>query len=237
MPQVIAAFQEKLAPRLREALAGGDDERIRQEVALFASKIDVDEELSRLATHVAEVKRILDEGGAVGKRLDFLMQELNREANTLGSKSVDIDVTQAAMELKVLIEQMREQIQNIESEGGDPDVRNALHRQRAFRRPGKTSLLKKALEAEPDVALSISHTTRPPRPGEVDGRDYHFVPVPDFENMLAAGEFLESASIYGNRYGTWRKGIEQELRRGTRRGARDRLAGRRSRCASSCRMS
>ncbi len=79
---------------------------------------------------------------------------------------------------------------------------------------GKTSLLKTALESEPDVALSISHTTRPPRPGEVDGRHYYFVPLPDFENMLAAGEFLESASIYGHRYGTWRKGIEQELEEG-----------------------
>jgi uncharacterized protein (TIGR00255 family) len=114
IPQAIAAFQEKLVTRLREALVSSDDERIRQEVALYANKIDVDEELSRLATHIAEVKRVLKEGGAVGKRLDFLMQELNREANTLGSKSVDIVVTQSAMELKVLIEQMREQIQNIE---------------------------------------------------------------------------------------------------------------------------
>jgi guanylate kinase len=79
---------------------------------------------------------------------------------------------------------------------------------------GKTSLLKKALESESDVALSISHTTRAPRPGEADGRHYYFVPLPDFENMLAAGEFLESASIYGHRYGTWRKGIEQELEEG-----------------------
>ena len=79
---------------------------------------------------------------------------------------------------------------------------------------GKTSLLKTVLEAEPDVALSISHTTRPPRPGEVDGQHYYFVAVADFENMLAAGEFLEHASIYGHRYGTWRKGIEQELEDG-----------------------
>jgi len=114
MPQVIAAFQEKLATRLKEALASGDDERVRQEVVLFANRIDVDEELTRLATHIAELKRILEHGGVVGKRLDFLMQELNREANTLGSKSVDIAVTQAAMTLKLLIEQMREQIQNIE---------------------------------------------------------------------------------------------------------------------------
>ena len=80
----------------------------------FANKIDVDQELTRLATHLTELRRILDQGGAVGKRLDFLMQELNREANTLGSKAADITVTQVAMELKLLIEQMREQIQNIE---------------------------------------------------------------------------------------------------------------------------
>ena len=114
MPQIIAGFQEKLATRLKEALANADDERIRQEVALFANKIDVDEELTRLATHVTELRRILEQGGAVGKRLDFLMQELNREANTLGSKAADIAITQVSMELKLLIEQMREQIQNIE---------------------------------------------------------------------------------------------------------------------------
>jgi uncharacterized protein (TIGR00255 family) len=114
MPEVLAAFQEKLSTRLKEALASSDDERVRQEVVLFANRIDVDEELTRLATHIGELKRILDQGGVVGKRLDFLMQELNREANTLGSKSVDIAVTQAAMGLKLLIEQMREQVQNIE---------------------------------------------------------------------------------------------------------------------------
>jgi uncharacterized protein (TIGR00255 family) len=114
MPQVIAAFQERLATRLREALANADEDRIRQEVVLFANKIDVDEELTRLTTHIAELRRVLDKGGAVGKRLDFLMQELNREANTLGSKAADVSVTQVSMELKLLIEQMREQIQNIE---------------------------------------------------------------------------------------------------------------------------
>lgn len=114
MPAALAAFQEKLTARLKEAMGAGDDERIRQEVTLFANKVDVDEELTRLTTHISELKRILEKGGAVGKRLDFLMQELNREANTLGSKSVDIAVTQVSMELKVLIEQMREQIQNIE---------------------------------------------------------------------------------------------------------------------------
>jgi uncharacterized protein (TIGR00255 family) len=114
MPQVIAAFQEKLATRLREALGNADEDRIRQELVLLANKIDVDEELTRLTTHIAELRRVLDKGGAVGKRLDFLMQELNREANTLGSKAADVTVTQVSMELKLLIEQMREQIQNIE---------------------------------------------------------------------------------------------------------------------------
>lgn len=114
MPELLAAFQEKLATRLKEALGAADDERVRQEVVLFANKIDVDEELSRLTAHIGELRRILGAGGAVGKRLDFLMQELNREANTLGSKAADIAVTNVSMALKLLIEQMREQIQNIE---------------------------------------------------------------------------------------------------------------------------
>ena len=114
IPQLIAAYQEKLAARLKEALLDPESERLKQELVMFAAKIDVDEELERLSAHLGELRRILDKGGAVGKRLDFLMQELNREANTLGSKSVDLEVTQGAMELKVLIEQMREQIQNIE---------------------------------------------------------------------------------------------------------------------------
>ena len=114
LPRLQQVYQEKLATRLRDAMQVADDERIRQELAIFAQKIDVDEELSRLTTHLHEVRRILSAGGAVGKRLDFLMQELNREANTLGSKSIATETSQVSMELKVLIEQMREQIQNIE---------------------------------------------------------------------------------------------------------------------------
>ena len=90
------------------------DERLQQEVVLYAARIDVDEELSRLVTHIGEMRRVLAKGGACGKRLDFLCQELNREANTLGSKSVANEITRIAVELKVLIEQMREQVQNIE---------------------------------------------------------------------------------------------------------------------------
>ena len=119
VPAAIAAYEQKLTARLREALQGvaaqdALNERVRQEITLFTSKIDVDEELSRLASHLGEMRRILAQGGAVGKRLDFLMQELNREANTLGSKSVDAEVSRSAMEMKILIEQMREQIQNLE---------------------------------------------------------------------------------------------------------------------------
>lgn len=114
VPAAIAAYEQKLIARLREAMQQAEDERVRQEITLFASKIDVDEELSRLESHLGEMRRILAHGGAVGKRLDFLMQELNREANTLGSKSVDAEVSRSAMEMKILIEQMREQIQNLE---------------------------------------------------------------------------------------------------------------------------
>jgi uncharacterized protein (TIGR00255 family) len=114
VPAAIAAYEAKLRTRLFEALGSEDDERVRQEITLYASKIDVDEELSRLHTHLTEVQRVLDKGGAVGKRLDFLMQELHREANTLGSKSVDAEVSRSAMDIKILIEQMREQVQNIE---------------------------------------------------------------------------------------------------------------------------
>lgn len=114
LPLQVKAYQEKLTAKLQEALSGVDEDRVRQELVLFAQKIDVDEELTRLTAHISEVKRILDADQLAGKRLDFLMQELNREANTLGSKSVSTEVSQASMSLKVLIEQMREQIQNIE---------------------------------------------------------------------------------------------------------------------------
>ncbi|MDD4911423.1 MAG: YicC family protein [Sideroxydans sp.] len=114
IPNAIATYEAKLRAKLFEALGSNDDERVRQEITLYASKVDVDEELSRLQTHLDEVRRVLNKGGVVGKRLDFLMQELHREANTLGSKSVDSEVSRCAMDIKILIEQMREQVQNIE---------------------------------------------------------------------------------------------------------------------------
>jgi len=114
LPALAAAQRDKLAERLRDALGEAGHERLAQEVALAAQKADIDEELSRLAAHFSEVRRVLNQPGAVGKRLDFLMQELHREANTLGSKSVAVETSRVSLELKVLIEQMREQVQNIE---------------------------------------------------------------------------------------------------------------------------
>jgi len=114
VPQMLASQRQKIISRCAEMQAELDPQRLEQELVLLAQKSDVAEELDRLETHVAEVRRVLKSGGAAGRRLDFLMQELNREANTLGSKAFDPRSTQAAVNLKVLIEQMREQVQNIE---------------------------------------------------------------------------------------------------------------------------
>ena len=126
VPQLVAQFQQKSVGRLQEALGltNGDHlptisreealDRIRQEVALYGIRIDIAEELARLSGHLTETRHILSKGGQVGKRLDFMMQELNREANTLGSKAALKELADAAMELKLLIEQMREQVQNLE---------------------------------------------------------------------------------------------------------------------------
>jgi len=114
VPGAVKAYQEKLAMKIAEAAASPSDERVHQEIVLYAARIDVDEEIARLGTHISEFLRVMDRGGACGKRLDFLCQELNREANTLGSKSVASEMTRISVELKVLIEQMREQVQNIE---------------------------------------------------------------------------------------------------------------------------
>lgn len=114
MPVILTHYQQRLMSRLHEVKAELNPERLEQEMVLFAHKIDVAEELDRLSAHLVEIKRVLQQGGAVGRKLDFLMQELNREANTLGSKSVSADSSLSSVELKVLIEQMREQIQNLE---------------------------------------------------------------------------------------------------------------------------
>ncbi len=117
-PEMLAALRQKwesnLDDKLKQWREKANEDRLEQELVMLAQKLDVEEELDRLDTHVAEVLNVLDRDEAVGRRLDFLMQELNREANTLGSKSQDSLTTQHAVDLKVLIEQMREQVQNIE---------------------------------------------------------------------------------------------------------------------------
>lgn len=114
IPAAQRAFAEKARTKLQEVMGSAEDERIRQELILYAVRTDVAEELGRLKVHLDEVDRVVATDGQAGKRLDFLMQELNREANTLGSKSVSSEVSAIAMELKLLIEQIREQVQNIE---------------------------------------------------------------------------------------------------------------------------
>jgi uncharacterized protein (TIGR00255 family) len=114
MPEVIEAVRDRLRSRLAEVSENLDEQRLEQEMALLAQRLDVDEEMDRLATHLQEVQDVLTRDEPVGRRLDFLMQELNREANTLGSKSADSETTAISVEMKVLIEQMREQVQNIE---------------------------------------------------------------------------------------------------------------------------
>ena len=114
MPQILDWQRQRLVDRLAEAKLELESTRVEQEIILLAQRIDVAEELDRLGMHITETHKILKKGGACGRRLDFMMQEFNRESNTLGSKSINADTTQSAVELKVLIEQMREQIQNIE---------------------------------------------------------------------------------------------------------------------------
>ena len=114
LPQILAHQQQRLNDRLAQLTSGLDPERVEQEIAVIANRADVDEELDRLEAHIDEIRRVLKNDEPIGRRLDFLMQELNREANTLGAKSLSATTTGVSVELKVLIEQMREQIQNIE---------------------------------------------------------------------------------------------------------------------------
>ena len=107
-------YQTKIEDKFKQALIAIDDDRLKQEFLIFIQKMDIDEELNRITSHIDEVRRLLKTDGAIGKKLDFMMQELNREANTLGSKSISPKTSQISVDLKVLIEQMREQIQNIE---------------------------------------------------------------------------------------------------------------------------
>ena len=114
LPEVQARIRAKLRERVAELSASVDPERMEQELAIILQRLDIDEELERLTGHIEEVRRVIGGSEPAGRRLDFLMQELNREANTLSSKSQDLETTRAAVDMKVLIEQMREQVQNAE---------------------------------------------------------------------------------------------------------------------------
>jgi len=114
MPTLLQTQRERLVTRFKEANVALDTNRFEQELVFFAQKIDFSEEVDRIDSHISEVRHVLKHGGLVGRRLDFLMQELHREANTLGAKSVDVETTRVSVELKVLIEQIREQVQNVE---------------------------------------------------------------------------------------------------------------------------
>ena len=114
LPEVHSRVRVRLDERLAELKANVDQERLEQELALLVQRLDVDEELDRLTGHIAEIRRVIGGTEPAGRRLDFLMQELNREANTLSSKSQDLDTTRSAVDMKVIIEQMREQVQNVE---------------------------------------------------------------------------------------------------------------------------
>ena len=114
LPEVMDQYRQRLLQRFEELKQTVDEQRLEQELVIVAQKIDVAEEMDRIDAHISELKHVLKKGGTAGRRLDFLMQEFNREANTLGSKSIDVETTRVSVDMKVLIEQMREQIQNIE---------------------------------------------------------------------------------------------------------------------------
>jgi uncharacterized protein (TIGR00255 family) len=114
LPEVSRRLRERIVEKISQLGVTPDQERLEQELVLYAQRMDVDEELDRLEGHLIEVTNVLDSSEPAGRRLDFLMQELNREANTLSSKSQDVETTRAAVDMKVMIEQMREQVQNIE---------------------------------------------------------------------------------------------------------------------------
>ena len=114
LPEVHSRVRTRLDERLAELKANVDQERLEQELAMLLQRLDVDEELDRLTGHISEIRRVIGGTEPAGRRLDFLMQELNREANTLSSKSQDLDTTRSAVDMKVIIEQMREQVQNVE---------------------------------------------------------------------------------------------------------------------------
>ena len=230
VPAIHAAYVEKLGGRLREAGLDPNEERLKQELALFATKVDVAEEVSRLATHVAEVRRVLAQGGSAGKRLDFLVQELHREANTLGSKSVDAELSQVVA---------RAQGADRADARAGPEHRMTITRsvtspssaacswwprRRAAARPAWSRAL---LEREPGIRLSVSYTTRPPRSGEHDGVRLSLRRRRDISRgWRRPASSSNTAHVHGNWYATSATWLKAQVDAGSGRAAGDRLAGR-----------
>jgi len=180
---VLNTYSERLKSRLQEWLASSvDQDRIVQEAALLADRSDIQEELVRLENHVQHFLGLLDAGGEVGKKLDFLLQEMNREANTLLSKTSGlagdaVRITEAGLAMKSDIEKAREQVQNI-----------------------KSTLVNVVRRTLPNLEFSISYTTRQPRGREKDGCEYFFISREQFEGMIQKNEFLEHAKVFESDY-------------------------------------
>ena len=212
--------------------ASPSDERVHQEIVLYAARIDVDEEIARLVTHIAEFRRVLDKGGRL------------RQAPRLPLPGAEPRGQHARLQ----VGGQRDDAHLGRAEGADRADARASARTSSERCRGNLFVVVRALGRRQDqprgraprartrnIRLSISYTTRAPREGEKDGRDYHFVDRAKFEKMIAAGDFLEHANVYGNYYGTSRRWIEQRARRRPRRAAGDRLAGGRAGAQASSR--
>ena len=193
-PEAIKARLAEQVATLLSASERFDSDRLHQEAVLLAAKADIREELDRLASHVAQAKKLLADGGAIGRKLDFLAQELHRESNTLTAKANDVDLTNIGLELKSCG-------RAVSRAGAEPGVTMAKKRQEKTviaRRglmlvlsspsgAGKTTLSRRLLELDDNVTLSISVTTRKKRPSEMEGRDYYFIDRRRFDVACGAG--------------------------------------------------
>ena len=213
-PGVIEEYKQGLREKVQDLLQDTkvDETRLLMEVTLFADKVCIDEEIVRLTSHIETTKSTLKEGGSCGRKLDFIAQEMNREANTMLSKSNDLSTSDHAIELKTEIEKVREQIQNIEYWRVPMD--GLLIILSGFSGAGKGTLLKKLLNDYDDYAFSVSMTTRAPRPGEVDGKDYFFVTKEQFEETIAKDGLIEHATYCNNYYGTPKDYVNEQLKKG-----------------------
>src|ERR1700730_5126761 len=220
-PEAIKARLAEQIAALLEASDRFDADRLNQEAIMIAAKADIREELDRIASHISQVREMIGKGGPIGRRLDFLAQEFNREVNTCCSKSNDLELTNTGLEMKNVVEQFREQVQNLEEgmAAGSHGFRGVQGGGLMFvlsspSGAGKTTLSRMLVAETPALQMSVSATTRPKRPGETEGRDYYFVDQARFDAMVAGGELLEWTNVFDNRYGTPRAPVEAALAAG-----------------------